>query len=67
MRFMFTTQGTSTRTVLTGIAILLTGCLALAGAAQAEGETTPIAMAVDPATFQGEAPILASWSADSND
>jgi soluble lytic murein transglycosylase-like protein len=63
---MFTTQGTSTRSVLTGIAILLTGCLALAGAAQAEIETTPIAMAVDPATFQGEAPILASWSADSS-
>src|ERR1700687_2254325 len=66
MRFMFTTQGTSTRSVLTGIAILLTGCLALAGAAQAEVETTPIAMAVDPATFQGEGPILASWSADSS-
>ena len=64
MRFMFTTQGTSTRSVLTGIAILLTGCLALAGAAQAEVETTPIAMAVDPATFQGEGQILASWSAD---
>jgi len=66
MRFMFTTQGTSTRTVLTGIAILLTGCLALAGAAQAEVETTPIAMAVDPATFQVEGPILASWPADSS-
>jgi membrane-bound lytic murein transglycosylase D len=66
MPSMFTTQGTSTRSVLTGIAILLTGCLALAGAAQAEVETTPIAMAVDPATFQVEGAILASWPADSS-
>src|SRR4029077_9777255 len=38
---MATTQRTSTRTVLTGIAVLLAGWLAHAGAAQAEVETTP--------------------------
>ena len=64
---MFTTQGTSTRTVLTGIAVLLGGWLAFAGAARAEVEqTTPIAMAVDPAAFQTEGPSLASWPADSS-
>jgi len=66
MPLMVTTQGTSTRTVLIGIAVLLAGSLALAGAAQAEIETTPIAMAVDPATFQVEGPILASWPTDSS-
>jgi membrane-bound lytic murein transglycosylase D len=46
---------------VTGIAVLLTGWLAFAGAARAEVETTPIAMAVDPVAFQVEGPILASW------
>ena len=63
---MVTRQGTSTRTVLTGIAVLLAGWLALAGAAQAEIEATPIAMAVDPATLQMEGPILVSWPSDSS-
>jgi len=66
---MATTQRTSTRTALTGIAVLLAGWLALAGAAQAEVETTPVAMAVDPATYemqgQVDGPVLATWPGDS--
>jgi membrane-bound lytic murein transglycosylase D len=66
---MATIQGTSTRTALTGIAALFAGWLALAGAAQAEVETTPVAMAVDPATYemQGQVngPVLATWPGDS--
>jgi membrane-bound lytic murein transglycosylase D len=55
MRSMVTTLDTSTRTFLTGVAVLLGGWLALAGAAQAE-EATPIAMAVDPAVLQMSGP-----------
>ena len=54
---MATTQRTSTRTALTGIAVLLAGWLALAGAAQAEVETTPVAMASTAATKCREARI----------
>lgn len=61
---MATTQATSTRTVLTGIAALLAGWLALAGAAQAEVESIPIAMAVDPAIHEMAEPIPAVWSGD---
>ena len=66
---MATTHGTSTRTALTGIGVLFAGWLALAGAAQAEVETTPVAMAVDPATYemqgQTDGPVLATWPGDS--
>ncbi len=61
---MATTQATSTRTVLTGIVVLLAGWLALAGAAQAEVESSPIAMAVDPAIHEMSEPIPARWSGD---
>ncbi len=61
---MATTQATSTRTLLTGIAVLLAGCLALAGAAQAEVESASIAIAVDPAINQMAEPIPAVWTAD---
>ena len=56
---MATTQATSTRTVLTGIAVLLAGWLALAGGAQAEVESSPIAMAVNPASQDMAEPIPA--------
>ena len=40
-----------------------------AGAAHAEVETTPVAMAVDPATYemqgQMDGPVLATWPGDS--
>ncbi|HET8532823.1 MAG TPA: transglycosylase SLT domain-containing protein [Methylomirabilota bacterium] len=61
---MAKTQSTSTRTFLTGIAVLLAGCLAFAGSAQAEVEATPIAMAVDHARLQIEGPSPAAWSMD---
>ena len=61
---MATTQATSTRTVLTGIAVLLAGWLALAGAARAEVESSPIAMAVDPASQALGETIPAVWSGD---
>ena len=61
---MATTQATSTRTVLTGIAVLLAGWLALAGAAQAEVESSPIAMAVDPASQDVGELIPAVWSGE---
>jgi membrane-bound lytic murein transglycosylase D len=61
---MATTQATSTRTVLTGIAVLLAGWLALAGGAQAEVESSPIAMAVNPASQDMAEPIPAVWSGD---
>jgi membrane-bound lytic murein transglycosylase D len=61
---MAKTYGTSTRTILTGIAVLLGACLALAGPAQAEIETPPIAMAVDDASLQTEGPSPAAWSMD---
>ena len=64
MRPMAKTHGTSARTFLTGIAVLLGGCLALIGSAQAEGETTPIVVALDHASLQIEAPAPAAWSMD---
>jgi peptidoglycan lytic transglycosylase D len=65
MRPMAKTHGTSTRIFLTGIAVLLAACLAPAGSAQAETETTPIAMAtVDHASLQIEGSSPAAWSMD---
>ena len=67
MRPMAKTYGISARTFLTGltgIAVLLAACLALAGSAQAEVETSPIAMAVDHASLQTEGPGPAVWPMD---
>lgn len=50
----------STRTVLTGIALLLAGCLALTGTAQAEVDA-PIAMTASPAAFEPPGLIQAAW------
>lgn len=64
MRPMATTPVISTPTFLTGIAVLLGSCLALAGSAQAEIETTPIAMAVDHGSLGSRGPSPADWSMD---
>lgn len=67
MRPMAKTYGTSTRaflTGLTGIAVLLAACLAVARPAQAEVENSPIAMAVDHAGLQTEGPGPAVWPMD---
>ena len=64
---MAKTYGLSTRTFLTGltgIAVLLAACLTGARSAQAEIETSPIAMAVDHASLQTEAPGPADWTMD---
>ena len=63
-RPMAKTYGASTRTLLTGIAVLLAICLPVTGSAQAEVETSPIAMAVDHASLQTEGPGPAVWPMD---
>ena len=48
------------RKLLTGSALLLAGCVALAGAAGAEGEP-PIAMAVDPTPMEPVGVVQVAW------
>ncbi len=55
-------MATLTRTFLTASAVLLGGCLALAGAAQAEVEVTTIAMVTEAGASSAAAPIAVSWS-----
>jgi membrane-bound lytic murein transglycosylase D len=51
----------SIRIFLTGSVILLAGCLALAGAARAEVDLIPVAMAMDPADLERSGPIPVAW------
>jgi membrane-bound lytic murein transglycosylase D len=51
----------SIRIFLTGSVILLAGCLALAGAARAEVDPIPVAMAMDPADLERSGPIPVAW------
>jgi peptidoglycan lytic transglycosylase D len=61
---MATTHGISARIVLTGIAVLLAGSMALSGAAWGEVDTTSIALAVDSASLQMEGASPVTWPMD---
>jgi membrane-bound lytic murein transglycosylase D len=54
-------MATSIRLFLAGSAVVLTGCLALTGAARAEGDPVPVAMAADPTDRERSVPTPAAW------